>query len=113
MSLVTNLVFVLPFGPEQAKWQRLFEAHFLSASAYEAEPAKCMGSKVSSAVVYHIGANYLPRDFVDNVLNEDWPDGTVLWLHREQEDAPDVTVWPAGIRAKWMQGMAVPGMATP
>lgn len=85
MSFVTDLVFILPgtVSTDDTVHRARFEASFEAAHGRPIEPAPGGGTKVMDATVYAAGVNYLSWDWVDVLRAQDWPTGTLLWLHPE------------------------------
>lgn len=83
MSFVTDLVFILPWAPadDQANQER-FEASFREAHGWEIAPQEGAG-KFMATEVYIAGVNHIDWRWVDSIRAQQWPEGTVLWLHPE------------------------------
>jgi hypothetical protein len=84
VSHVTDLVFITP----NADWVDCesrclrFEASFLAAHGHEIVATQGQG-KVMSTAVYVAGVNWINQEWIESVLADDWPEGTVLWLDIE------------------------------
>lgn len=95
MSCVTDLVFILPNLPGDARVQNQmrFENSFQEAHGWAPEPSQDGGGKVMSTTVYAAGVNWIRHEWIDSVVAANWPAGTVLWLqHEGVMDQPDVIV---------------------
>jgi hypothetical protein len=100
MSLITDLVFVLPGTCDSRRHTTRFADIFehrptgrRGTIAFRPEPIKDNGSKVSGNVVFHLAASFVDPDFLDEITSEQWPLGTVLMHQDENDDYPHVVVW--------------------
>lgn len=92
MSYVTDLVFIAKRRSDVTAFQEAFEQH----QGYRPFP---LGSAdhCTSLSVFHIGVDHMNRvlfDWLKVGPPEGWARGTVLYMHEEDEDEPDITVWP-------------------
>jgi hypothetical protein len=84
MSQVTDLVFITPnadWVDDESRCLR-FEASFLAAHGREIVAAQGQGKAMSTAV-YVAGVNWIKPKWIEAVVADDWPEGTVLWLDIE------------------------------
>ncbi len=100
MSHVTDLVFITPSADWVDCERRClrFEASFLAAHGHEIVATQGQG-KVMSTAVYVAGVNWIKPEWIESVVAEDWPEGTVLWLDIEglmevSTVAPE-SAWPS------------------
>lgn len=97
MSLVADLVFIT----KETDWDSdeivsrcpQFE-DMVRRYGYRCEPAMDTGTKETRTAVYFVGGvNYLSHDLITEIEAVDWPAGTVLYVHHEQDHTPNVTVF--------------------
>lgn len=97
MSMVTDLVFITPesdWDEEEYVNRCLRFEEMVARYGHNCAPATDCGSKVPDTAVYYVGGvNYLSLDLVDEIKAADWPRGTVLYVHPEFDDVPQVTVF--------------------
>lgn len=92
MSYVTDLVFIAVTSRDAATFQDVVEQH----QHYRVEPVDS-ADHCTSLWVFHIGVDYMNPDLYTWLKAGPpggWTRGTVLLLHRECDDDPDITVWP-------------------
>lgn len=96
MSSVTDLVFITPDidwdndGPDRCpRFEEILGRHNLSCP-----PVEDHGRKVPHTAVYYVGGlNHIDQDVIDDIKAVDWPAGSVLYVHHEQDSTPSVTVF--------------------
>lgn len=100
MSTVTDLVFVTretEWDADQSISRCLKFEDMVKRYGYSCEPVQDNGTKHTSTAVYFVGGvNYLSHDLVEEIEAADWPAGTVLYRHFEQDESPAVRVFGDG-----------------
>lgn len=88
--MVTDVVLIIPHFPYDARdrFNALTTAHL----GHPIEPHEESG-KSSGQLVYHLGANYMQAEFRDALIAGPWPDGSVLFMHHENDDRPLIKVF--------------------
>lgn len=95
MESISDHVFVIPRPPQAgrlATYKNRFE-HLVWVH-YNWSP-KCSDDgqgRGHDCAVYSFGSKYLGPNLIHDILAESWPEGTVLWTHREQDQFPCVYV---------------------
>lgn len=88
MSYVTDLVFIARRRSDVTVFQDAVE----KSKAYRPLPLES-GDHCTSLFVFHLGVDYMDRDLRDWLTAHSWGTGTVLYMHGEDEDEPDITTW--------------------
>lgn len=92
VSFVTDLVFIATTSRDATAFQDAFEQH----QKYRPHPLDS-ADHCTSLWVFHIGVDYMNPDLYAWLKigpPEGWTRGTVLFMHGECDEDPDITVWP-------------------
>lgn len=96
MSVVTDVVFVTEYHSEAEQFQQLVRTLYTHYSdpPYIPHPVEGSGPKVSGAIVFHHGFNYMDQELREALREHPWRPGTVLWMQGEEEIGPEIHVGP-------------------
>lgn len=98
MSNVTDVVFVASYGPDAERAAQIASEHYWNGE-HTPTPLDDSGPRTSGATVYNFGFNYAEETLLEAFRTEKWHGHTVLWIHSEHRDGPEIWVDGTRIRA--------------
>lgn len=88
MSYVTDLVFIAANSPDATQFQDAVNQH----QGYRPIPLES-GDHCTSLFVFHLGVDYMRQELRDWLVGQAWSNGTVLYVHGEDDPGPEIRTW--------------------
>jgi len=93
MTNVTTIVFITEHQSEEKRFQELFGLYYSHMGAgYIPYPVRDSGPNCVSTKVFFLGVPYAGPALMRALREERWGDGTVLYIHEENHEGPEVHV---------------------